>query len=61
MIMRKIITLISFEVSFNSIFDIFYLKGEPISVHLLRYSGIRGEIPHLHPLSLESAPISTRE
>ena len=61
MIIRKITMQISFGISFNSIFDIFYPLGEPISVHLLRYSGIRGEIPHLYPLSLEYALISTRE
>ena len=43
------------------IIDIFYLSGEPISTHLLRYSGIRGEIPRLHPPSLASRAISTRE
>jgi hypothetical protein len=58
MILRKITAQIAFEIPLNLIFDIFYLSGEPISVHLLRYSGIRSEIPPtrpnpLHPLSLD--------
>ena len=58
MIMRKITMQTSFKPSFKYIFDIFYLSGELISVHLLRYSGIRSEIPPtrpnpLHPQSLD--------
>ena len=46
----------SFRKNFNSIFDIFYLSGESISMHLLRYSGIRGEIlpTRPNPLHLQS-------
>ena len=36
MIIKKTIALISFDTSFNSIFDIFYPSGEPISPYLLR-------------------------
>ena len=70
MIFRKIVTPLSFGASFNFIFDLFYLSSELISAHLLRYSGIRGEIPPtrpnpLHPLSLDPTqpipPISTRK
>ena len=58
MIIGKIAMPIAFGIFFNSIFDFFYRLGEPGkvgsgSVHLLCYIGIRGEIPHLHPLSLD--------
>ena len=66
LIAKKIRESNLFPLYFLFLINIFYPQGELISVHLLRYSGIRGEIPPtrpnpLHPLSLEYAPISTRE
>ena len=49
MIIQKIGMQISLGISFNSIFDIFYLSGEMITMHLLHYSGIRGERPPTQP------------
>ena len=43
MIILKITLQVSFGLSFISIFDTFYLKGEPISPYLLRYKGFAVE------------------
>ena len=45
MIIQKITKQLSFGISYNSIFDIFHLSGEQISLHLLRYSEFAVKYP----------------
>ena len=57
MIMQKIARQLSFGISINSIFDIFYLPGELISQHLHCYGGLAVKYPrpgltrYAHPAS----------